>query len=105
MRNKLETLLHSLHEGAKVIVSKLYTIADSRSHLVKLLNRFEVGGDYSQSLQEGIDTSDTVGYSFTYVVKQLSEFQSDVISEQTKKGMVKAKEKGESVGRPRKPDE
>src|SRR5690625_6641623 len=41
----------------------------------------------------------------SYVVKHLSEFQSDVISEQTKKGMVKAKEKGESVGRPRKPDE
>src|SRR5699024_11939550 len=58
-----------------------------------------------QSLQKGIDTSDTVGYSFTYVFKHLSEFQSDVISEQTKKGMVKAKEKGESVGRPRKPDE
>lgn len=105
MRNKLENLLHSLHEGDKVIVSKLYTIADSTRHLVELLNRLEVSGAYLQSLQEGIDTSDTVGYSFTYVVKHLSEFQSDVISEQTKKGMVKAKEKGESVGRPRKPDE
>src|SRR5699024_9294648 len=105
MRNKLENLLHSLHEGEKVIVSKLYTIAASTRHLIELLNRLEVSGDYLQSLKEGIDTRDTVGYSFTYVVKHLSEFQSDGIREQTKKGMVKAKEKGESVGRPRKPDE
>lgn len=67
MRNKLENLLHSLHEGDKVIVSKLYTIADSTRHLVELLNRLEVSGAYLQSLQEGIDTSDTVGYSFTYL--------------------------------------
>jgi|SRR5699024_3067262 len=104
-RNKLENLLHSLHEGDKIIVSKLYALADSTRHLVELLNRLEASGAYLQSLQEGIDTNDTVGYSFTYVVEHLALFQSDVISEQTKKGMVKAKEKGESVGRPRKPDE
>src|SRR5699024_11798351 len=28
-RNKLENLLHSLHEGDKIIVSKLYALADS----------------------------------------------------------------------------
>src|SRR5699024_460099 len=51
-----------------------------------------------------IDTNDTDGYSFTHIVKHLAVFQRDVISEQTKKGMMKAREKGTSVGRPRKPD-
>src|SRR5699024_306321 len=50
------------------------------------------------------DTNDTDGYSFTHIVKHLAVFQRDVISEQTKKGMMKAREKGTSVGRPRKPD-
>jgi len=104
-RNILEDLLNSLCKGDKIIVSKLYAIADSTRHLVELLDRVDAKGAFLQSLQERIDTSDTNRYSFTYVVKHLAVFQSDVISEQTKKGIMKAKEKGESVGRPRKPDE
>ena len=38
-------------------------------------------------------------------VKHLVEFQSDVISEKTKKGLNEAKQKGVVTGRPRKPDE
>src|SRR5699024_910086 len=45
------------------------------------------------------------GYSFSHIVKHLATFQSDVISEKTKKGLSKAKQKGVTAGRPRKPDE
>lgn len=104
-RNELEDLLISLNKGDKVIIGKLFAIADSTRHLVELLDRIETSGAYLQSLQEGIDTSDTNGYSFTHIIKHLAVFQSDVTSERTKIGMMKAKEKGGSVGRPRKPDE
>src|SRR5699024_1249590 len=100
MRNKLENLLHSLHERDKVIVSKLYTIADSTLHLFVLVRTLEVCGAYLHSLQEGVEMNYRVAYSFTYRVNLVSEFQRDVNSEQTKKGMVIAKHKGESVGRP-----
>ena len=39
------------------------------------------------------------------MVKHLLKFQSDVISEKTKKGLYEAKQKGVTTGRPRKPDE
>lgn len=103
-RNKLENLLMSLCRGDKVMVTKLYAIADSTRHLVELLDRIEAKGASLLSLQEGIDTSNVDGYSFIHIVKHLTAFQSDVISEQTKQGMTKVKEEGRATGRPRKPD-
>src|SRR5699024_5247960 len=82
-RNKLEDFLNSLYKGDKVIVSKLYAIADSTRHLLELLNRIEAKEACLQSLKEGIDTSNDDGYSFTEIVQHLAVFQSDVISEQT----------------------
>lgn len=103
-RNNLDKLLNSLCEGDKIVIGKLYTIADSTRHLVELIDKIEAKGAYLHSLQEEIDTSNTDGYSLPHIVKHLSVFQNDVISEQTKQGMIKAKEKGEAIGRPRKPD-
>ena len=78
---------------------------DSSLHLVELLDAVDAKGAYFQSLKEGIDTSHDSGYSFKNIVKHLVEFQSDVISEKTKKGLNEAKQKGVVTGRPRKPDE
>lgn len=103
-RTTLEKLLDSLQEGDKIIISKLYAIADSTRHLTELLEKINNRGAYLQSIQEEIDTSNAESYSFTHIVKHLTAFQSDVVSEQTKAGMMKAKEKGGPVGRPRKPD-
>jgi len=104
-RVQLEGLIKNLNQGDKIIVVKLYTIADSTRHLVEVLEAMEKKGAYLQSLREGIDTSSTAGYSFSHIVKHLATFQSDVISEKTKKGLSKAKQKGVTAGRPRKPDE
>src|SRR5690625_2939801 len=104
-RVQLEGLIKSLNQGDKIIVEKLYTIADSTRHLVEVLEAIEGKGAYLQTIQEGIDTSSTAGYSFSYIVQHLATFQSDVISEKTKKGLSKAKQKGVTAGRPRKPDE
>jgi|SRR5690625_353642 len=104
-RVQLEDLIKNLNQGDKIIVVKLYTIADSTRHLVEVLEAMERKGAYLQTLREGIDTSGNAGYSFSYIVKHLATFQSDVISEKTKKGLSKAKQKGVTAGRPRKPDE
>lgn len=104
-RIQLENLINNLKRDDKIIVTKLYTIADSTIHLVELLELIENKGAFLQSLKEGIDTSNNVGYQFSYIVKHLAGFQSDVISEKTKKGLYKAKQKGVTTGRPRKPDE
>ncbi|TKI26546.1 recombinase family protein, partial [Bacillus cereus] len=62
-------------------------------------------GAYIYFVQEDIDTSHKNGYHFGDIVKHLVDFQSDVISEKTKKGLYEAKQKGVTTGRPRKPDE
>ena len=104
-RIKLKTMIDNLKQGDKIVVTKLFVFADSSRHLVELLDAVDAKGGYFQSLKEGIDTSHDSGYSFKNIVKHLVEFQSDVISEKTKKGLNEAKQKGVVTGRPRKPDE
>ena len=104
-RTQLKNMINNLNQGDKVVVTKLFALADSTRHLVELLEIMDAKGAYLQSLNEGIDTSIKSGYKFYDIVKHLVEFQSDVISEKTKKGLSEAKQKGITTGRPRKPDE
>jgi DNA invertase Pin-like site-specific DNA recombinase len=104
-RTQLNNIINNLNQGDKVVVTKLFVLADSTRHLVELLEIMDAKGAYLQSLYEGIDTSNKSGYQFYDIVKHLVEFQSDVISEKTKKGLFEAKQKGITTGRPRKPDE
>ncbi|GEQ23416.1 resolvase [Clostridium butyricum] len=104
-RVQLKNMLNTLNLGDKIIVTKLFTLADSTRHLVEILEILDVRGAYFQSIDEKIDTSNRNGYSFGEILKHLVKFQSDVISDKTKKGLYKAKQKGISPGRPKKADE
>lgn len=104
-RIQLENALMMLKKDDKIVVTKLFIIADSTRHLVELLEMIESKGASLQSLTEGIDSCDPNGYRFTDIVKHIAEFQSDVTSEKTKEGLYEAKQKGVHGGRPRKPDE
>jgi DNA invertase Pin-like site-specific DNA recombinase len=101
----LSEALHQLQPGDTLIVSKLFTLADSTRHLDEVLEQIHGQGAYFYSLYENIDTREPKGYLFYQNVKALLSFQSDIISENTKKGMYEAKEKGQKLGRPRKLDE
>ncbi|MCG8398124.1 recombinase family protein [Bacillus atrophaeus] len=104
-RVQLEAFLQLLQKDDKVMVSNLSSLADSTRHLAEVLQIIEKKGAFLHSVKEKIDTSNPDGYSFIDIVKHLVEFQSDLISERTKKGLLEAKEKGIATGRPRKPDE
>ncbi|MCM3654484.1 recombinase family protein [Metabacillus litoralis] len=104
-RIQLNNMINNLNKEDKVVVTKLFVLADSTRHLLELLKIIDAKGAYLQSLHEAIDTSNISGYKFYDIVNHLVEFQSDVISEKTKKGLSKAKQKGITAGRPRKPDE
>ncbi|WP_370297224.1 recombinase family protein [Rossellomorea marisflavi] len=104
-RVKLEELLHEVGEGDTVVVTSLIDFADSSRQLLELLNQLEAKGTRFISISEGLSTSPGQSYRFQEVLEHLISFQSDVISERTKKGIGEAKEKGVSTGRPRKPDE
>jgi DNA invertase Pin-like site-specific DNA recombinase len=103
-RVQLKELMNNLTSKDKIVISRLSILADSTRHLVDLLEILDKRGAFISSLNEEIDTSDQKGYSFYDIVKHLVEFQSDLISEKTKKGLSEAKQKGITTGRPRKPD-
>jgi len=104
-RVKLDEMMIHLKPGDKVVVTKLFALADSTRHLVELLEVLNNQQAYIHSIAEGIDTSKSEGYSFNDIVKHLVDFQSDVVSENTKRGLSEAKQKGHVPGRPRKADE
>ncbi|MBJ7967626.1 MULTISPECIES: recombinase family protein [Bacillus cereus group] len=104
-RVQLKNMIDNLKQDDKIVVTKLFTLADSTRHLVELLQVIDNKGAYIYFVQEDIDTSHANGYHFGDIVKHLVDFQSDVISEKTKKGLYEAKQKGVTAGRPRKPDE
>ncbi|MED3961464.1 recombinase family protein [Niallia taxi] len=104
-RTVLHQLLEQLNKGDKIVVCRLFTLADSSRHLFELLEILEQKGAYLQTLHEDIDMEQQKEYSLKKMVGHLVEFQNEIISERTKKGMEFAKKKGISTGRPRKADE
>ncbi|MCZ8537837.1 recombinase family protein [Paenisporosarcina quisquiliarum] len=103
-RIALDQLIQTLQPGDRIFVFKLYNLADSSRHLIELLDEVEQKGASILSIIENIDTNKKEGYSFNSIVRHLVQFQSDVISEKTKSGLNEAQKKGNTAGRPRKPD-
>lgn len=101
---QLKEIICGLKGGDKIVVAKLFILADTTRHLVDILETIQLKGGYLLSLSENIDTSNSHGYDFIHIVKHLVEFERDVISQKTKKGLHEAKEKGICTGRPRKSD-
>ena len=104
-RDQLQRLLERAESGDKIIVARLYTLADSTRHLVELVELLNAKNITFRSILEEIDTDSDKTYSFETILNSLAEFQSDAISEKTRAGLSAAKEKGAVSGRPRKPDE
>src|SRR5699024_11470120 len=61
-RVELDKMINNLQAHDKIVVSKLYSIADSTLHLVELIELIESKGAYFESIFEGIDTSSIDGY-------------------------------------------
>lgn len=104
-RLQLDNMLKNLKKNDTIVVAKLFALADSTRHLVEILEILDLKGAYLYSISEEINTKNNVGSNFSDIVKHLVKFQSDVISEKTKKGLCEAKEKGITAGRPRKSNE
>ncbi|MEK4510824.1 recombinase family protein [Paenibacillus anaericanus] len=104
-RTNLDHMMSTLKPNDTIVVSKLFAFADSTRHLVELLEVLDMKQAFIYSLKENIDTNKMRGDSFSDIVKHLVDFQSDVISEKTKRGLFEAKQKGNVPGRPRKADE
>jgi DNA invertase Pin-like site-specific DNA recombinase len=99
-REELEKALGYLREGDTLVVTKLDRLGRSLKKLLELVEAFKERGIHFQSLDDGIDTSTSVGNFFFQVIGAFSELERNLIVERTQKGLKAARSRGRLGGRP-----
>lgn len=102
-RPQLDTLLADAKRRKfdSVLVWKLDRLGRSLKHLIGLVEDFQALGIQFISLTEGMDTTTPSGKLLFNVVGAIAGFERDLIRERVKAGLVRAKESGKKLGRPR----
>lgn len=85
-----------------VMVTKLDRMGRSLQHLLSLFDEFSRKGVHFIATTQNIDTSSPVGKLQMQILGAFAEFERNLISERTKEGLMKAKNKGKR-GRDKKP--
>ena len=75
--------------------------ARSTKHLITALEEFRHLGIDFISYQENIDTSSPLGKAIFTIVSAIAELERNIIVERVKAGIRRAKEKGKTLGRPK----
>lgn len=84
-----------------VLVWKLDRLGRSLKHLIGLIEDFQALGIQFISYTEGMDTTTPSGKLLFNVIGAIAGFERDLIRERVKAGLVRAKETGKKLGRPR----
>jgi DNA invertase Pin-like site-specific DNA recombinase len=77
-----------------VVVWKLDRLGRSLSHLIKLVNNFDLWGIDFICVSQNIDTSSAGGKLIFHIMGAMAEFERTLISERTKLGLKDAKNVG-----------
>ena len=88
-----------------LLVFRYNRFARSTQDLIEALKDFETLGIDFFSYHEQIDTTTSHGKFFFTVIAGFAQLESDMISENVKDGMARAKAQGKRVSRPHLPDE
>jgi len=99
-RPGLNDLLDAARSGDTIVVFKLDRLGRSVLHLADLMVRFHADEIYFCSLSEGINTATPGGKLVYHLFSAFAEFQRDVIIENTREGLLAARRRGKSLGRP-----
>ncbi|KQR29801.1 recombinase family protein [Curtobacterium sp. Leaf154] len=99
-RPELAKLLDQLRPGDTLVVWRLDRLGRSIRHLIDQLHALGERGVGFRSLQETIDTTSSGGRLVFHVFAALAEFERDLIKERTHAGLVAARARGRTGGRP-----
>jgi DNA invertase Pin-like site-specific DNA recombinase len=99
-RPALDELLSKLRPGDTVVVWRLDRLGRSLRHLIDVFSDLESRGVAIRSLTESLDTSTPGGRLIFHVFGALAEFERDLIRERTNAGLVAARARGRTGGRP-----
>lgn len=100
-RPQLEQLYRGLLPGDTVIVTRLDRLARSTRDLLNMLAAISEKGANFRSLADAwADTTTPHGRLMLTVLGGLAEFERELIRARTGEGRARAKERGQSLGRP-----
>ena len=91
----------ALRSGDTLVVWRLDRLARSLKNLIALSEELEDAGVGLRSIHEAIDTKTSSGKLFFHLMGALGEFERNLIRERTRAGLVAAKARGKTGGRPR----
>lgn len=101
-RPQLTAALDYVREGDTLVVWRLDRLARSLHQLIETVEALEVRGIALKSLTEAIDTGTPGGRLVFHIFGSIAEFERAIIRERTKAGVIAAKARGRSGGRPAK---
>lgn len=102
-RQQLWKMLRDLQPGDVVTVTRIDRLARSMFDLFKIVQEIADKGAHFRSLAEPmVDTKTSTGRMILAVLGGMADIERDLIKTRTAEGRARAKERGKSLGRPRK---
>lgn len=98
-RPGLDAALAAIGPGDQIVVWRLDRLGRNFRHLVDIADELRERDANLISLQEGIDTSSSVGEIVFRLLSVFSDFERNVIVERTRAGLAAAKARGVKLGR------
>lgn len=98
-RPQLDAALRHLRAGDVLVVTKLDRLGRSVKHLAAIAGELEERGVELRVLQQGIDTTTSVGRLFFHILAAIAEFEHELIKERTADGIQAARARGRNGGR------
>ena len=96
-----QELLEYARPGDTVVVFKLDRLGRSLRDLIDIVNALGERGVGLRSLRESIDTTTPAAKLTFHVFCALAEFERDTVRERTRAGLLAARKRGKTPGRPR----
>jgi DNA invertase Pin-like site-specific DNA recombinase len=101
VRPGLSEALDHLRPGDTLVVWRLDRLGRSLRHLIETMTDLEQRGIGFRSLTESIDTTTSGGKLIFHIFGALAEFERDLIRERTTAGLLAARARGRTGGRPK----
>ena len=100
VRPELARMIEQLRGGDVVVVAKYDRLSRSLQDLLSIVEAIREQGAEFRSLAEDIDTTTPAGRLVFHVFASIAQFERERISERTKEGLVAARKRGRTGGRP-----
>lgn len=102
-RIELNKMLESLENGDIVIVAELTRLSRTTKDLFEIIDTIHSKGAEIKSIKETwLDTTTPQGKLLFTIFAGLSQFERDLITDRTRDGLVSARKRGKTLGRPQK---